>query len=198
MQLKTNNPSTVYVDFSTTTLPKYFCLYDSKGRIYYFRFMDGKTPRIKFNLPDPDTYTGNISFHVYKTTDIQLPDSYPALPPAERNRWKEPTFVFNPDLTGTPARIFTDTGVIEHSPQYYTYPPPVRLFLDLHESGHFLYTTEMYCDLWALVNFLRMGYNRSTAYYTLDKILSRTSENIDRLKFLLTQITVNGDDFKPY
>lgn len=179
-------------------MPKYFCLYDSKGRVYYFRFLDGKTPRIKFNIPDADTYTGNHAFSLIKTTGIQLPDSYPTLPPAERDRWKTPTFVFNPSLTGTPARIFTDTGVIEHSPDYYSYPPPVRLFLDLHETGHFLYTTEMYCDLWALLNFLRMGYNRSTAYYTLDKILSRTAENMDRLKFLLTQITVNGDQFKPY
>lgn len=196
MLLNVNNPSTVYIQFSGC--PRYFCVYDEKGRIYYFRFMDGKTPRIKFNIPDPGKYTGDRQFMITRIVDIELPASYPELPPAERDRWKDVTFVYNPELKGTPARIFTETGVIEHSPQWYSYPPPIRLFLDLHEMGHMLYKTEMYCDLYALVNFLRMGYNRSTAYYAMDKILSRSQENIDRIKFLLTQIVANGDEFKPY
>lgn len=103
--------------------------------------------------------------------------------------------MLNKNLEGTPARIYTDTGIIEVSTSFISFPPPVRLFLLLHETGHFLYVTEEYCDLWALINFLRMGYNRSTAYYTLDKILSRSPQNIDRIKFLLTQISVNtGQD----
>lgn len=160
--------------------------------------MDGNTGMIKFNMPNTGTFNSDTPFTLVKRSDIDTPDTYPELPPAERDRWKDPTFVYNPDLEDTPARIFTDTGVIEHGPSYYNYPPPVRLFLDLHESGHFLYKTEMYCDLWALINFLRMGYNRSTAYYTLDKVLSRTPENLDRIKFLLTQLTANGDQFQPY
>lgn len=197
MALKINKPSTLRISFLGNP-PRYFCLYDQKGRIYYFRYLDGRTPSIKFNVPDIGTYTGNHEFTVSKISNIETPSEYPTLPGAERNRWKEPTLVYNPDLKGTPARVFTDTGVIEHSPDYYSYPPPIRLFLDLHETGHFLYKTEEYCDLWALINFLRMGYNRSTAYYTLDKILSRSQDNMDRLKYLLTQITVNGDQFKPY
>lgn len=197
MQLNINNPSTVFIQFVGNP-PKYFCLYDEKKRVYYFRYLDGKTPRIKFNIPDAGMYESDKPFQVVKIVSIEHPDSYPDLPPAERNRWKEPTFVYNPNLIGTPARIYTDTGVIEHSPDYYKYPPPIRLCLDLHEMGHFLYSTEEYCDLFALVNFLRMGYNRSTMYYTLSTILSRSSQNLDRLKYLLTQIKVNGDQFQPY
>lgn len=196
MLLNINKPATVIVSFNGVP-PRYFCLYDDKGRTYYFRYLDGKTPRIKFNMPDPGQYNSNHDFQVVKTMNIETPDHYPQLPPAERDRWKEPIFVYNPNLTGTPARIFTDTGVIEHSPDYYRYPPPVRLFLDLHEQGHFLYQTEEYCDLFALINYLRMGYNRSTAYYTLSQILSRSNDNLNRLKFLLTQITANGDQFNP-
>lgn len=198
MLLKVSDPSTVWVRFINSPFPKYFCLYDDKGRIYYFRYLDGNTGIIKFNIPNPGEYTPDTAITLFKSSHIETPKQYPTLPKPERSRWKEPSFVYNPDLEGTPCRIFTETGVIEHGPAYFTYPPPIRLFLDLHETGHFFYKTEEYCDLWALVNFLRMGFNRSTAYYVLDKVLSRTQENLDRLKYLLTQITVNGDQFKPY
>lgn len=193
-----NNPSTVFVQFTGTPLPKYFCLFDDKGRIYYFRHLDGKTPRIKFNIPDPGSYDGHISFDVIKTIPIETPAKYPALPPAERDRWKKLTFVYNPELAGTPCRIFTDTGIIEYGDDYKKLPPPIKLFLNLHEIGHFLYTTESYCDLYALISFLRMGYNRSTAYYALSKILSRSPENMQRINDLFSSITVNGDHFKPF
>lgn len=197
MQLRINNPSTVRIAF-TDGCPRYFCLYDSSKRTYYFRYLDGKTPCIKFNIPDEGVYSANHSFSIVKVSAIELPETYPALPPAQRDRWKDVSIQVNSNLKGTPARIFTDQGLIEISADFYSYPPPIRLFLLLHETGHMLYTDEEYCDLFALVNFLRMGYNRSTAYYTLDKILSRTKDNLDRLKYLLTQITVNGDQFKPY
>ena len=175
-------------------MPRKFCLFNKAGELYYFRYLDGKTPRIKFNIVEPDEYSGNTPFDVVKTTAIETPETYPKLPPAERDRWKDLKFVYNPNLKGTPARIFSDSGVVEHSPEYYEYPKPIRLFLDLHESGHLLYKTEEYCDLWALINYLRMGYNRSMAYYTLYHILRRTSANLDRLNFLLSQIqiTQNG------
>lgn len=196
--LNVNKPSTIWVHFTGEQLPKYFCLYNDKEQTYYFRFIDGRTPRIKFNVPDIGNYSGNVPFKVVKIEPIEVPEM-PALPPAERNRWKPVFMVFNPDLQGTPCRIFTETGVIEHAPVYYTYPPAMRLFLDLHEMGHLLYTTEAYCDLYALINFLRMGYNRSTAYYTLSKILTRSNENIDRLKFMLSQVNgLGGDAFAAY
>lgn len=199
-QIKIDSPSTLFVQF-VGALPKYFCLCDAKNQPYYFRWMDGRTPRIKFNMPDSGVYTPNHEITVYKQTPIQTPDRYPTLPPCERNRWKESNFSVNPNLKGTPAQIFTEIGEIVVSPQFFTYPPPVRFFLLLHEEGHYLYKTEEYCDLYALVQFLRRGYNESTAYYTLDKILSRTPANLDRLKYLFTQISAtsaNNSQFTPY
>lgn len=195
-----DKPSTLYIRFADT-MPRYFCMYDSKGRAYYFRWTDGKTPRIKFNVPDPGTYAPNVPIEVVKQTPIETPLKYPVLPPCERNRYKKSTFTVNENLKGTPAQIFTDRGEIVLSPQFFTYPPAVQKFLILHEEGHYLYKTEEYCDLFALVNFLRMGYNESTAYYTLDKILSRTPDNLKRLKFLFNQIAANSSanaNFTPY
>ena len=193
MILDVNRPVTVFIKF-TGEMPLLFELTGRENGLYYFRHLPPGTPRIKFNLVDPDAYTGSVPFEVVKTTAIETPARYPELPPAERNRYKPVTFIFDPSLTGTPARIYSNTGIVVHGPTYYNYPKPIRLFIDLHEEGHLFYATEEYCDVWALVNYLRMGYNRSMAYYTLYHILGKTEANVNRLKFLLEQIKVTADE----
>ncbi len=179
--LNVNSPCTVYIKF-TGEQPKLFKLFNSKHGLYHFRYLNGKTPRIKFNIPDEGIYKGNVPFDVLKIVPIEIPDMYPELPSPERDRWKDVSMSYNPNLYDTPVRIFTETGLIETGPKYYEYPAPIRLFLLLHEQGHLFYKTEEYCDMWALVNYLRMGYNRSMAYYALSNILKNTPHNMYRLK----------------
>lgn len=198
MQIEITRPVTLFIKF-TGEKPLCFKLTGKRLGLYYFRYLPPGTPRIKFNIIDADTYTANVPFDIVKTTAVETPAQYPELPPAERTRIKDVKFIYNPNLTGTPARIYTATGVIEHSPQWKALPRPIRLFIDLHEQGHLFYATEEYCDVWALVNYLRMGYNRSMAFYTLYNILGKTDNNIKRLEYLLTQIKITADannDFK--
>lgn len=193
MTLEVSRPVTVFIRF-TAEMPLLFELTGENNGLYYFRHLPPGTPRIKFNIVDPDTYTANVPFEVVKTTAVETPAKYPELPPAERARYQPVKFVYNPDLTGTPARIYSAIGLIEHGPEYYKYPNPIRLFIDLHEEGHLFYATEEFCDVWALVNYLRMGYNRSMAYYTLYHILGKSEQNINRLKNLLDQIKITADE----
>jgi hypothetical protein len=170
-------------------MPKLFLLMDRAGEVYYFRYLDGKTPRIKFNIPDTGIYIGNVPFEVVKTDTIEIPKRFPRLPDADRDRWKSVKLVHNPAMkTTTPIRIYTDSGIIEASDKFFNLIRPVRIFLFLHEKGHLFYSKEEDCDMYALVNFLRMGYNQSTAYYTLRNVLSRTDENIKRLKTIFNNI----------
>jgi hypothetical protein len=197
MQVKISKPSTVYISFKDT--PRLFKLSDSKGKLYYFRYTDGKVPRIKFNIPDAGTYTSDTDFKIEKIGDIEIPDT-PRLPPAERDRYKDEVIKFNPNLTDTPVRIFTDTtpAIIETSRSFYDLPDTIKLFLLLHEKGHQFYRTEKYCDLYALVNYLRMGYNRSMGYYSLIKVLRRSKQNIDRIKSMFDTINKHtGEPFNP-
>jgi hypothetical protein len=179
-------------------MPRYFTLTGKANGLYYFRHLPIGTPRIRFNIVDPDIYYGNAPFEVVKTTSIKTPEQYPELPPAQRKRYGPVTFVYNPNLLNTPARIFSNTRIIEHGPKYMTFPRPIRLFLDLHEEGHLFYATEEYCDLWALVSYLRMGYNQSMAYYALYNILRRSPGNIRRLQFLMKQIKISQDAANPF
>lgn len=179
---------TIYIKFPPGIFPRYVEFRNGAGEIEYFRQLFGKLNRIKLNLVKGGDYYCNQPFDLVKKVAIEIPENFPKLPLSERNRWKPVKYVDNPNLKGTPARIFTDTGIIEHSPAYHSYPKCVQVFIDLHEQGHLFYRTEEYCDLWALINYLRLGYNRSTAYWTLCNILKKTPANVQRIEQLVFNI----------
>lgn len=191
MQLNVNNPCTIYVRF-VEEMPRIFLLDSvSAGEGYYFRYLDGKTPRIKFNVPDSGVYNTNVPVELVKISPIEIPGNTPTLPPANRDRFKPVTLWYNPELDSkatTPIRIYTEPGIIEYGDRFKSFISPIQKFLMLHEQGHFFYTEEENCDMYALVNFVRMGYNQSTAYYALAHILSRHGDAVKRLKTLLNNI----------
>lgn len=211
--LTVNKPSTFYIEFNNP-LPRKFVLKDKKGT-YFERFLNGKTPRIKFNIPNEGQYKSPNSFKILKQVDIEIPNIVYSLPPFERNRVKDVTIVNNYDLKDTPARIFTDEGKIEKGALFNTYNNPTKVFFLLHEVGHLYYgitkedikrakeiggikgkewlkkktlQSEQYCDLFALSHFLQMGYNMSTAMYALTNVLKRTPENKERVLFIYNKL----------
>ena len=178
-------------------MPHLFTVCMSSGVVEYFRHMDGKTPRMKFNLVRPDTYTTSVPVNVLKIVPVEIP-KLPELPQPERDRYAgEPKTIYDPSWTMSPASIFTDENLIVHGPQWKEQIPPIRLFIDLHEIGHCFYRTEEYCDLYAFVNFMRMGYNRSTAYYALAKVLRVSAQNISRLRNITSNIQTTTGAFSP-
>lgn len=187
MQVNVSEPSTVYISFVQET-PRYFCLYDMNDELYYFRFLNGSVKGMKFNVPDAGGYYTNVDVTLDRINGIETPASYPILPPAERNRFKDLTLIYDPSLTGTPCCIDSQSGIVEYNDEFLSYTKAMQEFLILHEQGHLLYKTEEYCDLWALVNFLRKGYNRSTAYYCLYYILGQSAGQVNRLSYLLFNI----------
>lgn len=207
---------TVYGSF-TGEMPKTFLVRKTNGEVYYKRNLDGKTPRIKFNILHPGDYFTNVPFSIIKINDIELPEHLPELPDYTRNRVKDVTITYNPELSNTPARVHTDTGIIERSPLFYNLSKPLRVFILLHEVGHFYYGVnkddieaarkmpkaesqaflkarmlqgEKDCDTFALIHFLKMGFNRSTAFQALKEVLKRNPENLQRLQNLLNNIKV--------
>lgn len=187
MLLQTSRPCTVYISISVNDIPRNFKLYKD-GQLDFFRPTGGKLTRLKFNVPIPGTYESNVDFKIVKIVDLEYPSTYPTLPDHEREDYRDYTIVKNEELTGTPARIFRKRGIIETSRQFDGLPTSMQKFIILHEIGHFYYKTEEYCDLYALIEFLKLGYNRSTAYYTMENILHVTPVNIKRLQFLINNI----------
>ena len=83
--VRINQPSTVYIKFSGN-LPRKFTVHMREGDLYYFRYLNGKTPRIKFNIPNPGFYKMSEGAEIVKIVPIEIPDSYPVIPEYERNR----------------------------------------------------------------------------------------------------------------
>lgn len=191
MQLNVTKPSTFYVQF-TEIMPRTFILANlNEKEECYFRYLDGKTPRIKFNVPDPGVYETNVPVKIVKEVDIEIPSRFPKLPPANRDRWQPVKQVYNKDLdriTTTPIRIYSEIGVVEYGDRYLSYTKPVQKFLYFHELGHMFYREEENCDMYALINFIRAGYNQSTAFYLMEHILHRTPQKIDRMRALFNNI----------
>lgn len=160
--------------------------------MYFERFLNGKVPRIRFNVPNVGEYVIQNNAEVTKITPIKIPSLNIQMPPYERDRVKDLVIVDNPSLKGTPARIFTMDGVIEKGRDIYSYPKPMRVFFLLHETAHLFYKTEKFCDLFALSHFLEMGYNMSTAMYCLTNVLKRNPQNVERVKFIYNNIMRNG------
>lgn len=185
-----DHPSSVYVSFPDGT-PRLFKVYDAAGEVYYFRYL-GNTPRIKFRMPVPGVYSFDVnqSVSVVKIVPIEIPDSVrnPQLPEPERDRWKDVYFKYNPNL-GTVARIDTTTGLVEHGPRYKQLSKPMQIFIDEHEKAHMFYFTEEKCDLMALINYVRMGYNESVAYWTLANVLKKSTQQMNRAYELYNAIS---------
>lgn len=178
-------------------MPHLLVVWGSNGVSEYFRHLDGKTPRIKFNLPVSDQYTCNVPFDIVKIVSVEIPP-LPSLPKANRDRLKgEPTIIYDENWNESTASNFTNDGIIVHGPNWKKLIPPIRLFIDLHEIGHFFYQEEENCDLYAFVNFMRLGYNRSTAYYALTSVLGRNPEALKRIKTIFQTIQKSTGSFSP-
>lgn len=186
-------PSTIKVKF-TRPLPERvnITFYNREGDIFFFRELGGKYDEIKVNIPMPGIYEiDNGYIDEIKPIEISPIIKNIQLPEHERTPEQgiKTTFTRN-DSIYSPARIFRKSGRIEKGPKWYNLPYSLRLFILLHEHGHFYYRTEWKCDLFALYHFLKMGYNESSAIYSLTRILNENNpENKDRILKLFKTLT---------
>ena len=182
-QVITETPETLKVQFAKPHL-----LFELRkdGQPYYFRHMDGKSTVININLPESGVYTSEQPFNIIRRGEIEKYNtSKIVLPKPDRNYPVEGIKVEKNqrgDMGTTPARIFPQLGIIETAPVFDTYPKPIKLFILLHELGHTQYSREIDADLFALKQYLDLGYNGSMAFYALSHILKVSPANIIRLK----------------
>lgn len=171
---------------------KLFLLRNERNDVYFFRYLQGNENVIKFNICHPGKYRANcsLSIEILPLNIIEIKEQLPAY---ERNylagmeKFTLET-TFNPSIK-SPAWNYSKKGLIQFNPEWKQYPFPVRFFVLLHEIGHFFYETESKCDFFAAKKFLEMGYNPSTAYYSLTRVLNlNNSEAIKRINKLFNTL----------
>jgi hypothetical protein len=162
----------------------------SDGSVYHVREM----PDMKYidvAIHHADSYTVDTECVILPMGEIKPSEINIQLPTAERWRLRPVEIVYNPDLEGTPARIFTtkNPAIIEVGDYFYTLPKQQRYFILLHEFGHLFYTEEWKVDRFALKVYLLGGYNQSQAFYALSKVLGSSEQSKDRINRIFNTLT---------
>lgn len=185
-----DKPSTIYLKNVKPCNRLNVFLSNSKvtDMLYFFREINNRYDNIDFNLCHAGTYYCTHG-EVEKIVPIEIHSLKVSLPEKQRNRWGDFKIIYNPDFTNGPARNFTLKKIIETGPLYKEQPFPIRLFILLHECGHFYYKDEDFADLWAAKTFIDMGYNNSSALYALTKVLNfKSKKNEERIMKLFNSL----------
>lgn len=167
------------------SVPLLFKIYDSKGRLYFYRKLGPVNREISVNIAHADTYTTNATEYI-TVQNFKEPSLNFDLPPREKSFFRGGfKYLYNPNLKGTPARHFYKLGIIETGPLFYQLPRPVRVFILCHEIGHCFYHDEKKADTFACYLFLKNGYNKTTALYSLMDVLNlKSSANVERVEHI--------------
>lgn len=184
---ETQGKATIEIFFNAP-LPKHIKVYHN-GELYFFRDMHIPQQRLKFNVCHSGKFSINEDCNEIHILPLVIHELNVTLPPPDRHLLKPFKIVLNPNLTTTPARNFTHKGIIEISPKFKKYPFCIRKFIIYHERGHFYYKNEEDADLWAANEFIKAGYNNSSAFYALKNVLNFDSKiNKDRIKKLFKNL----------
>lgn len=162
-----------------------FTITDEKGRIYFYRLLPNGCKNFKVNIPDPGVYNFSVDAVIKEKPLIVIPEVFKIrLPKRERNRDKNYFIEHDPNQIESPAIIYTDIGRIVTGKKFKELPIPMRIFVLLHEIGHFRYSTEKFCDLYAAIEFIKLGYNPSTAIYCLTDVLRNSAGKNERINYV--------------
>lgn len=159
---------------------KFLKIYDNKERLFYFHTLKPGQRTVHFNLP-PGNYFSNNKIGGAPVRKYKLPN----LPKRER-KFTIPkkitvTYRENPNK----ASIFIDKNLVILDPSIKGLSRPQIVYILNHERGHYLYSTESYCDLYAMRRMLISGYNPSQIAMSLHGALSNAPGALERKEFIV-------------
>ena len=157
-------------------------IYESKrGKIFYFHTGNPKG-EFYFNLPKGKYFSAN-QLEVLKNP---IPVNLPKLPAPEKNntlpKKVKVYFLENPHK----ASIITANNEIKVDPKILNLTLPTIVFIMFHELGHYFYSDEKKCDLFAAVQMIKRGFNPSQCGIAIDNALS--SKSFDRKYCLINKM----------
>jgi hypothetical protein len=154
-------------------------IYDSFGKDFYHK--RNKGAELRFNLPEGTYKTKNKLWYL----DSPVIYSAPRAPKPQKNipfRNLKVNLKSEYEMN-TKARIDTNTGEMDLSDEIFLYPKPIWHKIFFHELGHHLYYTEKYCDHFADLCLLKLGYNPSQLFKGTICSLTPKENNMERILY---------------
>ena len=163
-------------------------IFDADGKPFY-QFESSK--QFVFNLPAGVFYVekGNIKRIPFKQR------KFIKLPKRERFLKVPKTIKIIKRNNPMKAVIYKKEGLIYLDPKIFELPRFCFDFIKYHELGHYYYSTERFCDLFAAAKMLHKGYNPSQIYAAIE-YLNEGSETTPEMKERIDYIfkhTTNGN-----
>ena len=146
-------------------------IYEKKRKKLFYYHKGNENGRFFFNLPKGEYYTSNN----IERCGEPIPVNLPKLPPPEKQKTLPKkvnvSFLENPNK----ASILVDKHKIFVDPKIMKLPLPSIVFVLFHEIGHYYYKDEKKCDLFAVREMLKRGFNPSQCGIAIDEALSDKS-----------------------
>jgi hypothetical protein len=155
-----------------------------RKRVFYFH-NGNPNGKFYFNLPKGKYFTENK----IEKMSFPIPVELPILPAAEKNKQLPKKVTVNFIENPYKASILVDQHKIFVDHKIMKLPLPSIFFVMFHEIGHYYYKDEKKCDLFAVREMLKRGFNPSQCGIAIDQALSEKSRDrkiciIEKMKLL--------------
>lgn len=141
------------------------------GNLYLSKPFESESFYLNFPFAGHYQFTGFGFIPTHQTPQVIPPPPF-TLPKPERTRVFGVNKILFDDSHSSPARIYTHNGTVVLNSKFNDYTGEIKLFILLHECGHFYYKTEWKCDLYAAYHYLyTYGCNPSNAFDALAGVL---------------------------
>ena len=164
------------------------CNVSRNGILYHEREFKQPVNNFTFNAVKSGEYTFTQPVQKSETAPIKKLSTAGIILPNKERFYKANFYIVKNNNYEGKARMYKETGEIQTGRLFEQYNEQIKEFILLHEIGHFYYSTEWKCDLYALMQFLKKGYNQSQAYIALEKVLNHTPENLQRIQLIKNQL----------
>lgn len=164
------------------TYPVLILDYKRKKVFYSHKGHEGKD--FYFNLPK-GKYIVKSKIVLLKNP---IPCALPELPKPEKNLIFPKKVKVRINVNKNKASIWTGLNEVLVDAEIFKKTLPEIVFILFHEAGHYLYYDEKKCDLFAVREMLKRGYNPSQCFFAIRDALGDFESSLERKKCIHSKL----------
>lgn len=164
-------------------------IYEKKRGLVFYEHKGNPTGEaFYFNLPRGEYLTKNELVKLKEPIPVHLPK----LPKPQKNLKFPAKVSISYSKNPNKASVWTALNHIKIDPDMMKRTIPEIMFLAFHEAGHYLYKDEEKCDLFAVREMLKLGFNPSQCFFAVRDALGNFETSVNRKICIYKKLLPNG------